>query len=75
MFGVYVFGLDLNAPTMRYFDVKMYEEEFTPLMVPVKSTEISLVQCTPEHIAFNDKIKSSYAPLHWKDKLCPNINQ
>ena len=75
MFGVFIFGVNLQNTTMKVFDVKMFVEEMTPLMNMVNVTEIPMVPCTEAHINFNDKIKQNYYPLHFHNKLCPPLGQ
>lgn len=75
MFGILVFGVNLNNASMKVFDVKMYQEEYTPLLQMVNSTEVPLVACTEQHLNFNSEVKSQYTPLYFYQKLCPAIGQ
>ena len=75
MFGFFVFGLNISSTTARPFDFKLIQEEYTPLLQLINSTEYPLVQCTPDHLAFTEKIKSYYTPFMFDAHLCPQLNQ
>ena len=46
MFALYIFDMNITNSTQRAFDVKMYQDEYTPLLQLTNSTELPLVQCT-----------------------------
>lgn len=75
MFAIYIFGLNITIPTNRPFDIKMYAEEFVPLFQMTNQTEVPLVQCTSDHLNFNEIIKNYYGPFDFASHLCPVLNQ
>ena len=46
MFAIGVYGLDLNSPSVTYFDVSLYQSFYTPLFNVINETKIPLVKCT-----------------------------
>ena len=47
MFGIGILGLDLNDPNIKYFDISLRQNYFTPLFRTINSTVVPLVACTP----------------------------
>ena len=47
MFGIGIMGLDLNDPNIKYFDISLRQNYFTPLFRTINSTVVPLVACTP----------------------------
>ena len=54
MFGIYLFGLNLNDPNITYFDIELRQNYMQPILSPINSTVVPLVACTAQHFAFND---------------------
>lgn len=46
MFAIGVYGLDLNSPSVTYFDVSLYQGFYTPIFNPINETKIPLEKCT-----------------------------
>jgi hypothetical protein len=73
MFGVSLFGFDLTAPG-KIFDIKLYQEYYTPIFNLLNRTEVPLVPCSESHFNFNSKILESYRSLNVSKNLCPPLN-
>ena len=75
MFAFFVFGLNISNSNARPFDFKLIQEDYTPLLVLQNTTEHPLVQCTEQHLDFNNELKSLYVPFMFDAHLCPTLNQ
>ena len=71
MFSVFIRGLNLSDTSLKLFDIKVYEEEFTPLLVLVNRTEVPLIGCSQEHFNVNAEIADVYQDFNLSAALCP----
>ena len=53
MFAVLLHGFNLSDPTWRFYDIVMYQEQYSPVYQPLNITQIPLVTCTREHFNFS----------------------
>ena len=56
MFGIYLFGLNLNDPNITYFNIELRQQHMVPILSPINSTVVPLVACTADHFKFNSDI-------------------
>ncbi len=73
MVGVFIYGLNLNMPFFRFFDIGLYQEEYSSGFILQNSTQIPLGQCTKEHFSFNEELTQVFERLPMTDGLCPPI--
>lgn len=71
MFGIGILGLDLNDPNIKYFDISLRQNYFTPLFRTINSTVIPLVACTPDHFNHDSDILKLYYQFNFSRALCP----
>ena len=51
MIAIQVFGVNLNDPNKRYFDVALNEKEFEAGYRLKSSVQLDLIQCTEQHFS------------------------
>lgn len=73
MFGVFVYGIDLNTPVYRLFDITLHQQFYSTGHVLINDTTVPLVQCTEEHFKFDDQLKEMYGKLKLNIGLCPPL--
>ena len=73
MFAIMVFGIDLNSPYYRFFDIKLYQESYRPVFNMINLTEIPLVPCSEAHFDFNEEVLGAARPLNISYALCPPL--
>ena len=59
MFGLMLYGFDLGA-TPKLFDFTLNQETYAAGLVHLNTTEVQLVPCTEEHLAFTSELKFVY---------------
>jgi hypothetical protein len=74
MFGVGIMGLNLNDPNVQYFNVTLKQNYYSPLLKPINSTVVPLVQCTPDHFSYSEDIERLYHQFNISEVLCPPLN-
>lgn len=75
MLGIFIYGINLNLPVMRFFDVTLQQETYSSGYVLQNITNIPLEQCTKEHFSFNTELTATFARLPLTEGLCPSIGQ
>lgn len=73
MFGINLFGFDLTSP-LKMFDIKLYQESYSPIFNLINRTDVPLVPCSLSHFSFNDKIMKSFFDLNMSKGLCPLLD-
>lgn len=74
IFGVTIFGLNLNDPLVTYFDITLTQRFFGPVYSFINATQVPLVQCTTNHFTFNQEIENYFKRLPISNALCPTLN-
>ena len=74
MFAVMLFGFNLST-TPKLFDFTLVQQTFTTGFTLNSTTVIPLVQCTEQHFAFTEYLKSTYNKLNMNTGLCPPLGQ
>ena len=72
MFSIMLFGFNLNS-AQRPFDFTLQQLTHTTGYNLSSEVNVSLVQCTEQHFAFNDELKTSYTRLRMQNALCPPL--
>ena len=74
MMGIWIQSLNLSSP-LKYFDITLSEEHYSSGFVLTNFKNIPLIQCTPEHINFNEELRTLQYKFPITNGLCPEISQ
>ena len=73
MFAVSFYGNNYSDIS-NAFSVTLEEENYTTGYIISNITRINMVQCTPDHFAFNNETSELYKTLRLKEAFCPPLN-
>jgi hypothetical protein len=74
VFGIKLFGVNLNDNASRLFDIVMVERHYQNGLIELPNKTISLVPCTLQHFSLTDEIEKAASTLQIENWLCPPLN-